>query len=644
MEPTDGESSRVDGIGFVFSDEDQILGIDLDHCIDSDGQIDQWARVIIDEVDSYTEISPSGTGVHIIAKGTLPEDGKNRRGDVEIYDSDRYFTVTGNHIKDTPETIEQRQEAVESVYATHIESTETRSLINTGGGDTSSAAAGGLSDDEVIEKASKARGREKFTRLWDGDISKYQSQSEADLALCNLLAFWTAKDRRQIDRLFRRSGLMREKWDEKRGSRTYGEATIDKSMKEVTNTYEAAASNGTQKESDPSRQVTLRDVKDTVREEFDRATWEATEALLSAHATLLIDNKSGGVGLMLVGPSSSGKTTVLSFFDNIEEQFYRSDELTPASFVSHDSSKSSDRLSEIDLLPRVARKSLVARDMSTWFSGDQDQVSKRMSTMTYLLDGNGYTRDSGSHGRRGYEGDEYRFNLFGATTPLKPRAWQVMGNVGNRLLFHEKRGATDLGSVIDDIVDGSEYSIKVNRCREAIYAYLKQLWADTDGFGGVEWKTGANGQIKQVLKSLVRIVRRARASSNDDEFHPEGGHRIGSALYDVARGHALLDGRDQVIMSDLHVCARIALSTMPAKRRPVIQALLNPASSGTLTANEVESLTGVSRPTALDRMDELVTLGFAVPKEQDDGRNPKVIEVRPEYRWPDGLDFPDFGS
>lgn len=83
-----------------------------------------------------------------------------------------------------------------------------------------------LSDDEVIIKASNAINKDKFLALWNRNLSSYSSQSEADLALVSILAFYCEKDEKQIDRLFRKSKLYRDKWDENRGHDTYGNLTI----------------------------------------------------------------------------------------------------------------------------------------------------------------------------------------------------------------------------------------------------------------------------------------------------------------------------------------------------------------------------------------------------------------------------------
>ena len=85
-------------------------------------------------------------------------------------------------------------------------------------------------DATLIARAQAARNGQKFASLWRGDAGGYASRSEADLALCGILAFWTGGETSRIDRLFRASGLMREKWDEPRGDATYGARTIARAL------------------------------------------------------------------------------------------------------------------------------------------------------------------------------------------------------------------------------------------------------------------------------------------------------------------------------------------------------------------------------------------------------------------------------
>jgi RecA-family ATPase len=221
------------GISFVFTPEDDLCGVDLDGCLDPEtGEIESWAQEIIQDLDSYTEISPSGTGVHVLVRATLPE-GRNRRGRFEAYDRGRYFTVTGKHMAGTPQAIEGRQEELQGVVRRMFEEEGAK-------GYTEPMAApmpvnNGLSDGEVIQKALAASNRERFSRLWNGDADQYGSHSEADLALCGMLAFWTGGDAARIDALFRQSGLYREKWDRK----DYRNRTITEAFSGKTEFYKA---------------------------------------------------------------------------------------------------------------------------------------------------------------------------------------------------------------------------------------------------------------------------------------------------------------------------------------------------------------------------------------------------------------------
>jgi len=103
------------GIGFTVTEDDPYTGIDLDSCIDGAGEIATWAEKLVRRFNSYTEKTPSRTGLRILVKGKLPK-GRNRLGKIELYDQRRYFTVTGWHLEDTPATIEERQGELLDLY------------------------------------------------------------------------------------------------------------------------------------------------------------------------------------------------------------------------------------------------------------------------------------------------------------------------------------------------------------------------------------------------------------------------------------------------------------------------------------------------------------------------------------------------
>jgi len=246
------ETEHADGVGFVFTDDDPIVGIDLDDCRDPEtGDVDDDAQDIIARLDSYTEVSPSGTGYHVLIRGELPE-GRNRRGSVELYDTARFFTVTGDHVERTPTRVARRQDALDAIHREYVQETDSDTTSESGqrgAADDRSPTTGtahvdiDLEDEDLLEKARNASNSEKFERLWSGNTVGYDSQSEADMALCCLLAFWTGGDPTQMEQLFRQSGLMREKWDEVHyadGS-TYGEKTIERAIATTPEFYDPDA-------------------------------------------------------------------------------------------------------------------------------------------------------------------------------------------------------------------------------------------------------------------------------------------------------------------------------------------------------------------------------------------------------------------
>ncbi len=225
---------NYDGIGFVFTEEDDFVGVDLDGCRDREsGAVERWALEIVDELDSYTEISPSGTGLHILLMGNWPE-GRNRKGQIEVYDRGRFFTMTGRHLEGTPRTIESRQEQLLALGARVFGEAATSP---NGHKMPRPESSNGLTDQEILQKAASSRSGEKFRRLLAGDTSDYSSASEADQAYCSLLAFWTGPDPARIDDLFRQSGLYREKWERP----DYRERTIKKALEGKAEFYEPKA-------------------------------------------------------------------------------------------------------------------------------------------------------------------------------------------------------------------------------------------------------------------------------------------------------------------------------------------------------------------------------------------------------------------
>ena len=244
------------GIGFVLSGGSGIVGVDIDTCMNPHtGEISSEAAEIISLLDSYTEISPSGYGVHIFVyascdipfhkKPMLPNgierieivDGKekHKEPEIEFYNQGRYFTITGKafgKLKPVAERTEELNQVLDMFAGRGKESeipetspVRTRPRLSKG-------------EDDILSLAMNSRQGLAFSALYSGNWQdNYNSQSEADMALCSMLAFWCGRDIEMMDKLFRRSGLMRDKWNRKQSGTTYGAITLKRAVDTCSAVY-----------------------------------------------------------------------------------------------------------------------------------------------------------------------------------------------------------------------------------------------------------------------------------------------------------------------------------------------------------------------------------------------------------------------
>ena len=225
------------GVGFVFSADDPYCGIDLDDCLDDNGKVKAWAEPIVERLKtvSYAEVSPSGNGIKFWTRATLPPEAKHKAyivkdaDAIEAYDRVRYFTVTGRG----KGNIGDGQAVIDWLVQEHLSEPQRPTHTTERQPATENLNAG-----EVIERIRKSPQSAKFEALMRGNTTGYGSQSEADLALCGVITFWS-QETAVIDALFRQSALMRAKWDEsRRGDKaTYGQMTIEKALSGSRETY-----------------------------------------------------------------------------------------------------------------------------------------------------------------------------------------------------------------------------------------------------------------------------------------------------------------------------------------------------------------------------------------------------------------------
>lgn len=220
------------GIGFVLSDNVPYSVLDLDGLTKEDVRHPNFNV-------GFVEKSPSGKGLHFWFKGKLPEIKKQKSNNVEYYQAKRFITFTGNSNNGDTSISEQSNdmdglEKYLKSFGFH-DNKNNVSLLTTNY--THIHRTNGLTNDEIIDSLNKS---DKYAKLFSGDYSEYPSDthpegdhSNADQALINKLAKYTNSEPERMDSIFRRSGLMRDKWDSKRGKSTYGQITIENATSSV---------------------------------------------------------------------------------------------------------------------------------------------------------------------------------------------------------------------------------------------------------------------------------------------------------------------------------------------------------------------------------------------------------------------------
>ena len=220
------QSGYYSGLGFMLTSP--LVMIDLDHSYDRTTQTitDPQAAEIVQSLNSYTELSPSGTGLHILSYGQLP--GKGIHTAIEMYGQDRFTTITTNHIPGTPTTIEQHQEAIDALYHRFAPAVTETTNQNTRGGV--------WSGNELTELPPEAEHDAVLQRLLSGDIAGYLSPSNADFVLIMKLLHWTGDNIDLTRSIFLASPLgQREKAKRKTGQTTYVDMTISNVLKKRRN-------------------------------------------------------------------------------------------------------------------------------------------------------------------------------------------------------------------------------------------------------------------------------------------------------------------------------------------------------------------------------------------------------------------------
>ena len=371
----------------------------------------------------------------------------------------------------------------------------------------------------------------------------------------------------------------------------------------------------------------------------------AVTAYLAVFGAMSLKGRSRPLSLLLETPSGHGKSTVIqmAFPDPKHEHqshVYRSDKFTPKAFVSHAANVPRDELEQIDLLPKLQGKVLLSKELAPLFRGRDDEMMENFSILIAVLDGKGFTSDSGMRGQRGYQGS-YVFNWVGATTPLPPRVHQMMAQLGTRLLFCQLPPLEPTEDELLEFAKNGDSDEAEAACNAAVNDFLCAFYK-RHPVGSVDPKSleFPDPLVRQLVKWATLLVK-ARAcidyEKTDSEWEPisvrpaEGPWRVVTSLKEIALGHALISGRATVTQDDLDLAGHVAMSSVPGHLRPMILRLREVES---LSSSDCKALCGVSAPTARKRLKELSLLGIVeLEAGSPESNAPDTIKLAPEYEW-----------
>ncbi len=398
--------------------------------------------------------------------------------------------------------------------------------------------------------------------------------------------------------------------------------------------------------SPPNEPTTFAEWRTVIMANFPDLVFPA-EICASIIAQILIRDITNPFALILVGAPSSGKTICVNFFDRIEGITYSTDAFSSAAFVSSAANIKKKDLADIHLLPRIKNKTFLVRDLATIFSKRDDDLNEILGKLVRLLDGEGLSLDTGSHGRQNMTGS-YLFMMIAASTPIPGRVWKMMGHLGSRLFFYniQSRKKTDTELVAQ--LRTTAFKEKEYTCRDTSKNLLSTLWDRNKT--GIIWDRNADSEeISLVIVHCSKLLARTRGLISrwfekhgrnglvEYEYSPpviENPDRLSNLFYNLCRGHAVLTGRNQINTEDLKLVVELAIDSAPPTRARLFRGLVD--NGGVMTTTQVQAHLECSKTAAGTEMRTLEALGVCKIVEKYEGKvgqPPCQIQLAPEFEW-----------
>lgn len=377
--------------------------------------------------------------------------------------------------------------------------------------------------------------------------------------------------------------------------------------------------------------------------------WLAIEFILAIKSIMNIQGVTLPWFGILLGRPSSLKTAGIEALRDTPGTFY-TDIFTPKAFVSNSTAVSKEKLKDIDMLPKIKNQLFLVSELSAIFTKKDDELVEILGIFTRLADGHGLKTNTGAHGERGYR-DTY-FNMIGAAVDIPYKVYKYLGYLGPKLYFlRMPKGNKTENDYLQEMYQ-DEYPIKFRKIREALNDYLNVFAKcpdmdieDESKLARIPWS--GKDDDKQSYRLIVRLAMllshlRAVVVTYDTGGHSGTDYAYATAireerdraitqLRNLARGHALSQGRNHITLDDIPLLIKVVLSTASIDRVNVFDLLI--AHKGTLKTSIIEASLNMSDTTARKTMTELKAIELVDMPKPKASNEELTIELKDGFNW-----------
>jgi hypothetical protein len=381
-----------------------------------------------------------------------------------------------------------------------------------------------------------------------------------------------------------------------------------------------------------------------------KGLWESLE--LSVLKILNIKDCTLPFAGFLLGPSGGNKTLGLEMFRTNKNVFF-TDKFSARAFVSHSTAVKRDELKDIDLLPRMKNKGFLTPELATLFGQKDEDLMDTLAIITRIVDGHGFESDTGAHGHRGYP-EDIMFVWVGAVVDITWKVHKCLGTLGPKLYFYRLPLLEKEDSEYANQMENDDFNIKMTQVKETLNDYLecfdqcpKSLVVDD--LSKIQWDhTKDDRNTTDIIIRLGKLLAHLRAlvttrDSDDTQglgydyslANREDPLRAMTQLRNLARGHALSQGRNYLTLEDMPLIVKIVFSTASIERVRIFELLME--HQGKMTTSQIATSLSISPNTAKRTMAEFIAIGL-VDLDEIENREYRIT-LKDKFNWFLGKDF-----